>query len=145
MAHRLHADAEALYDAATRFIRLYQFRDREQALRFGLTVAQAYALDLLISSDGDTLTGLAARLRLDKSTTSRIVSGMEEAGLIAFTRPDHDRRAKQLVASTEGRKRYRRLRHAIVRANAALLKTYRPRERSAVIRALNELADRGTK
>ena len=36
---RLAADADALYEAATRFIRCYQFRDRDQALKAGLTVA----------------------------------------------------------------------------------------------------------
>ena len=44
----LHRDAVALYDAATAFIRIYQFRDRDQALRFGLTVVQAYTLDILL-------------------------------------------------------------------------------------------------
>jgi hypothetical protein len=41
----LQRDAADLYDAATAFIRIYQFRDRDQALRLGLTVVQAYALD----------------------------------------------------------------------------------------------------
>lgn len=141
---RLMADAGALYDAATRFIRLYQFRDRDQALQFDLTVAQAYALDLLTASGGSTLKELAAGLRLDKSTTSRIVSGMEKAGLIEWSRPEHDRRAKHLVASAKGKRQYTRLREAIVLDNARLLKTYQPRERRAVIRALNELADRST-
>ena len=47
----LQRDAAELYDAATAFIRMYQFRDRDQALRFGLTVAQAYALEVLLSRD----------------------------------------------------------------------------------------------
>jgi hypothetical protein len=32
----LQRDAAELYDASTVFIRIYQFRDRDQALRFGL-------------------------------------------------------------------------------------------------------------
>ncbi len=137
-------DAAALYEAATAFIRIYQFRDRDQALRFGLTVVQAYTIDVLLSSRGDSLTGLARALRLDKSTMSRVISGMTKWGLVEWSRPDQDRRAKQIVASPEGRRRYERLRRAIVRDNVRLLASYTPAARRAVITALRELAQRAS-
>jgi DNA-binding MarR family transcriptional regulator len=140
----LHQDAAALYQAATAFIRIYQFRDRDQALRFGLTVVQAYSLDILLSSDGLTLTGLAEALQLDKSTTSRIVSGMTRHGLVEWSRPAHDLRAKQITASAEGRRRYARLRRSIVRDNERLLASYTPTARRAVIAVLGELARRAS-
>ena len=84
----LQRDAAALYEAATAFIRIYQFRDRDQALRFGLTVVQAYTLDLLLSSDGESLTGLARGLYLDKSTMSRVISGMTRHGLVEWSRQE---------------------------------------------------------
>jgi DNA-binding MarR family transcriptional regulator len=133
-------DAEALFEAATDFIRIYQFRDRDQGLKFGLTVVQSYALDILIRSGGESLTGLAGWLQLDKSTMSRVVSGMERHGLVEWSRPEHDRRAKTIVASAEGRRRFERLRRAIVRDNARLLAAYSPAERRAVIKALRQLA-----
>ena len=133
-------DADALYDAATAFIRTYQFRSRDQALKHDLTVAQAYTLDVLLTCGGTSLNGVAQALRLDKSTTSRIVAGMERSGLVEWSRPDHDQRAKQIVASREGRRRYGRLRRAIVRDNVGLLAAYSPAERAAVIRALHQLA-----
>src|SRR5258706_1457080 len=118
----LQRDAGELYDAATAFIRIYQFRDRDHALRYGqLTVVQAFALDLLLASGGQRVTELARALRLDKSTTSRVISGMTQHGLVEWSRPEHDRRAKAIVASAEGRRRYQRLRRAIVRHNARLL------------------------
>ena len=135
-------DAAALYEAATAFIRIYQFRDRDQALKSGLTVVQAYTLDLLLSSDGRSLTELAQGLRLDKSTTSRIISGMARRGLVAWSRPAHDRRAKQIVASPEGRRRYERHRRAIVRDNARLLASYTPAARRAAIAVLRQLVQR---
>lgn len=138
----LEQDAAELYDAATSFIRIYQFRDRDQALRIGLTVAQAYALDVLLSDDGQSLTGLAGALQLDKSTTSRIVSGMSRHGLVVWSRLDNDRRAMRIVASAEGKRRYQRLRRAIVRENARLLASYSSAERSAAISILRRLADR---
>jgi DNA-binding MarR family transcriptional regulator len=138
----LQRDAAALYEAATALIRFYQFRDRDQALKFGLTVVQAYTLDILLSSNGHSLTGLAQGLRLDKSTVSRVIAGMTRHGLVEWSRPEHDRRAKQIVASPEGRRRYERLRRAIVRDNARLLASYTPAARRAVITALRQLAHR---
>jgi len=138
----LQRDAAALYDAATAFIRIYQFRDRDQALKFGLTVAQAYALDILLSSDGQSLTALARSLRLDKSTMSRIISAMVKHGLVEWSRPDDDQRGKHIVASPEGRRRYARLRRAIERDNERLLASYSPAARRAVITALRQLAQR---
>ena len=138
----LQRDAAALYEAATALIRFYQFRDRDHALRFGLTVVQAYTLDILLSSDGQTLTGLAQGLRLDKSTVSRVIAGMTRHGLVEWSRPEHDLRAKQIVASPEGRRRYERLRRAIVRDNARLLASYTPAARRAIITALRQLAHR---
>jgi DNA-binding MarR family transcriptional regulator len=138
----LQRDAAELYAAATAFIRIYQFRDRDQALRLGLTVVQAYALDVLLSSDGQRLTGLADVLQLDKSTTSRVVAGMKRNGLVEWSRPAHDRRAMWIVASAEGKKRYERLRRAIVRENARLLSSYAPAERHAAISILRQLTER---
>jgi len=138
----LQRDAAELYDAATAFIRMYQFRDRDQAMRFGLTVVQAYALEILLSRDGQRLTALAEALRLDKSTTSRIVAGMKRHGLVEWSRPQHDRRAMWIVASAEGKQRYERLRRAIVRENARLLASYAPAARRAAITLLRQLVDR---
>jgi DNA-binding MarR family transcriptional regulator len=138
----LERDAAALYAAATAFIRIYQFRDRDQALKYGLTVVQAYALDILVATGGQGLTALADAIRLDKSTMSRVVSGMARNGLVEWSRPAHDRRAKQIVASAEGKRRYERLRHAIVRANARLLASYPRPARRAAIDILRQLTDR---
>jgi len=139
----LRRDAAALYDAATAFIRRYQFRDRNQALRFGLTVVQAYALDLLVDADGAVRLGdLAAALHLDKSTMSRVVAGMKRRGLVEWSRSPDDARAMAIAATGDGRGRYRRLRAAIVRDNARLLADYTPAERRAIVAALRQLAGR---
>ncbi|MBY0497985.1 MAG: MarR family winged helix-turn-helix transcriptional regulator [Cyanobacteria bacterium] len=138
------ADADALFDAATAFIRIYQFRSRDQALSFGLTVAQAYTLDLLLSCRGTTQNAIAGALQLDKSTTSRIIKGMTRARLIDIERGEHDQREKFIVASREGRKRYTRMRAAIVRQNEQLLSEYSAAGRKAVIKALRQLAERAS-
>ena len=140
----LAADADALYDAATAFIRIYQFRSRDRALHYGLTVAQAYALDVLLACHGTTQNGIAQALRLDKSTTSRIIAGMARAGLIEVSRPVGDQREKHIAASREGRRRYSKMRAAIVRQNVQLFADYSPAARKAVITALRQLAERAS-
>lgn len=138
----LQRDAAELYAAATAFIRFYQFRDRDQAVRAGLTVVQAYALDILLSRDGQRLSELAEALQLDKSTTSRIVAGMKRRGLVGWSRPEHDRRGMWIVASADGKGRYERLRRALVRENARLLASYTPTARRGAIRILRDLVAR---
>lgn len=135
----LERDAAALYDAAGEFIRFYQFRDRNAMLKSGLTVAQAYALEILLDLDGARLTTLAQRLRLDKSTTSRIVAGMIRRGLAGWSRDEHDRRAKHIVASPEGKRRYAQHRRTVERENARLLGSYTAAGRRTVIAGLREL------
>jgi MarR family transcriptional regulator, 2-MHQ and catechol-resistance regulon repressor len=140
----LRQDAADLYDAATAFIRIYQFRDRDRALALELTVVQAYALDILLSADGQSLSQLAQALRLDKSTTSRIVAGMTRRGMAEWSRREDDRRAKRIVASAEGKRRYGRLRQTIVRDNARLLASYPAAARRNAISILWQLVGRVT-
>lgn len=142
MSPGLSHDAAALYEAATKFIRIYQFRNRDQALKYGLTVVQAYALEILLSGGPQGINGLAAALRLDKSTTSRVVAGMTRKRLVQWTRPEQDRRAKHIVPSAEGKRRYQQLRRAIVAANARLLDSYSPTARRGAINILHQLAER---
>ena len=141
-ASSLQRDAAELYDAATVFIRYYQFRDRDQALRSGLTVVQAYALDILLTSNGQRLTSLAEALYLDKSTTSRVVASMEKGGLVDLTYPETDRRSVWIVASAEGKRRYLQHRRGIERDNARFLASYAPTERRAAVKILRELVER---
>jgi DNA-binding MarR family transcriptional regulator len=138
----LQRDAAALFEAARAYNRFYQFRDRDTVLRSGLTVVQSYALGILISGDGATLTGLARGLQLDKSTTSRVVKGMTKHDLVEWSRGEHDQRTKHIIASPEGKRRYGRHRRSIERDNARLLASYPPAARRAIITALRQLTRR---
>src|SRR2546426_9564327 len=106
----VHRGAAALYDAATAFIRFYQFRDRDQALRLGLTVVQAYALDTLLAAGGPRLAGLADALQVDKSTTSLIVAGMKRRALVEWLRAEHDLGGTRYAAPAVGRRCFHALR-----------------------------------
>src|SRR3954462_6510043 len=76
----LERDTEALYDALSELIRVYQFRDRDRICCFDVSVTQCYALEALARRGGMTLNDLAAQLYLDKSTASRVVDALERKG-----------------------------------------------------------------
>jgi DNA-binding MarR family transcriptional regulator len=103
---------------------------------------QAYTLDILLKSNGQRLTELAAALQLDKSTASRVVAGMKRHGLVEWSRPAADRRAISIVPTAEGKRRYDRLRQAITRDNVRLLSSYAPAARRAAIAILEQLVQR---
>ena len=67
---------------------------------------------------------------------------MTRHGLVEWSRSEHDRRAKEIIASAEGKRRYERLRRAIVEDNARLLAFYSPSARQGAITILRQLADR---
>jgi DNA-binding MarR family transcriptional regulator len=69
---------------------------------------------------------------------------MTDHGLVEWSRPAHDGRGKWIVASALGRRRYERLRRALVRDNERLLASYSKSARSAAISVLRRLAERAT-
>ncbi len=66
-----------------------------------------YALLRVLAECGPTRSGeLAARLGLDKSTTSRLTAGVVELGLVRSTVDDTDARARLVELTGEGRRRF---------------------------------------
>jgi hypothetical protein len=63
-------------------------------------------------------------------------------GSVEWRGPNTTGRGKTIVASKEGKRRYQRLRRAIVRDNARLLASYTPAARRAAIAVLGQLARR---
>ena len=98
----LDADAKSLRRSLSELIRLVQFRDRDRICCHDVTVSQCYALEAVARSGPWRLGDLATHLYLDKSTTSRIVDGLETKGYLD-RRPDpSDRRAVLLEATESG-------------------------------------------
>jgi MarR family transcriptional regulator, 2-MHQ and catechol-resistance regulon repressor len=79
----LTRQARELQDALSEFVRVYQFRDRDQICCHDVSVTQCYALDALLRRGLATLNELAAELCLDKSTASRVVATLERKGYAA--------------------------------------------------------------
>jgi DNA-binding MarR family transcriptional regulator len=70
----------------------------------GVTLAQCHALLEIESKSKESLTDLAKTLCLDKSTVSRTVDGLVNAGLINRTIPEENRRMSVLQLTDTGKK-----------------------------------------
>ena len=134
------ADTVDFYEAFQEVLRLYQFRDRNRAGTGGLSVNQCYALESIERLGPLTLNELAARLALDKSSASRIVSSLEKAGLVRRSTLGTDARALQLEATPAGAELHESIRRDIMARQDRLLADLDPTTRRALTRFLRKLA-----
>lgn len=136
----LTRDAVALTEAVSDLVRVYQFRDRDQICCHDISVTQCYALEALVQHGPMRSTALAARLYLDKSTTSRVATTLVRKGYVE-QRPDRaDGRAVALRVTAAGRALYRRINDDLVAQQKALLADLDPDLRAGVTRVISRLA-----
>lgn len=85
-----------------RVARLGAAMEREEQGGIGASVSELFAMEEL-SGSPLTQKELADRLGLEKSTVSRLVSGLEAKGWVSRSRHLHNRRFSQVTLSTAGR------------------------------------------
>lgn len=78
----LDKDSFELHKALSDLVRVYQFRDRNRICYYDVSVTQCYAISAIIAHGAMTLTELAVKLYLDKSTASRVVDSLEQKGYV---------------------------------------------------------------
>jgi MarR family 2-MHQ and catechol resistance regulon transcriptional repressor len=138
----VHLDehAEALYDALSELVRVYQFRDRDHICCHDVSVTQCYAIEALLRRGPSTLNDLAEELYLDKSTASRVVAALERKGYVAKGRDPRDARAFALTVTAAGRALYRRIRKDLVAEERALMADFAPDVREAAAQLIRRVA-----
>lgn len=136
----LAEDAAALYAVMTELLRVYQFRDRDRAGYHGLTITQWYVMEVLERLGPITLNELATDMRLDKSTLSRVVDGLERKQAVRRTANPADGRSALLAPTPAGRRRYRRVEADLIAENAEVLSRFRPAVRRQLIALIARLA-----
>jgi MarR family transcriptional regulator, 2-MHQ and catechol-resistance regulon repressor len=136
----LAADSLALQRAVQDLVRLYQFRDRDRICCHDVSVTQCYALEALVVAGPQRLNDLAARLRLDKSTASRVVDALERKGYASRLADASDARAVALTATPAGRKLHQRIHDDLVREHEQLVADLTPSARRAAIEVIGRLA-----
>ncbi|HSG08550.1 MAG TPA: MarR family transcriptional regulator [Longimicrobiales bacterium] len=137
---RLLSDAHGLYGALNELLRVVQFRDRDLACCYDVSVTQCYALKAVVDGGPMTVNDLAARLYLDKSTASRVAGGLEDKGYVGRERDASDGRIVRLRATRQGVELCGRIEAELARAYARMLEDFDPEVRSAMIRLLGRLA-----
>ncbi len=139
-ARDLERDAVALQAAVSELVRVYQFRDRDRICCHDISVTQCYALETLVEHGPIRLSGLAERLFLDKSTTSRVVGTLVKKGYVEQHADESDRRATDLRATARGRHLYTRITDGLVEQQKELLQDLDPDVRDGVVKVIRALA-----
>ncbi len=132
-------DALRLSEALGELVRVVQFRDRDRACCHDVSVSQCYALKAVVDAGALTINELAAHLYLDKSTASRIASGLVDRELLARRRDPGDGRVVELVATPAGRAVRDRIAEDLVREYAELMSDFDPEVRAAIARLVGRL------
>lgn len=137
---RLHEDAQALHVALAELVRLYQYRDRDRICCHDISVTQCHALEVLVEQGAQRSQVLSAALRLDKSTTTRVVDALVRKGYVERTPDTEDRRAVSLRATAAGKRLYHRINDDLVEGQQALIADLPAETRRASIELIRRLA-----
>ena len=140
MGTGLDRQAKELHEALIEFVRLYQFRDRDRICCHDVSVSQCYALDVLVRRDRATLNEVAAELRLDKSTASRVIGALERKGYVARAQHPSDARAVLLAATPAGRKLYAKISDGLIAEQREILAAFPATVREAAPALIRRLA-----
>ncbi len=125
-------EVEPLRRASRQVVRELGFLDGHPPSH-GLTTSQCHAL-IEIGQEGQLTTGeLAHLLNLDKSTLSRRVQPLVEAGLLAAKEDPGDRRRRPLTLTQQGRQRLARVHEDASRHVRDALQLLNEAERRAVV------------
>jgi MarR family 2-MHQ and catechol resistance regulon transcriptional repressor len=118
----LQKDAQALHVALSHLVRVYQFRDRDRICCYDVSVTQCYALEVLVERGALRSMSLAEALKLDKSTTSRVVDALVRKGYVEKTADADDARAVALRVTRQGRSLYERINGELISQQAELIR-----------------------
>jgi DNA-binding MarR family transcriptional regulator len=140
---RLHSAASAsrqfLEDAGS-LLRALQLRDRASCSDHGLTAAQWHVLRSLFDEGPITMRELAERIRVTRSTLTRIVDLVEKKGFIKRRGARQDRRQVQVLLTRKGEDATLAVRGALLQSSREILQLLRPHEQVSALSGLALLA-----
>ena len=106
---------------------------------FDLSMSQAFALHELDGGTPLSQRDLAERLRLEKSTVSRLAAELERKGLLVRERDPDNRRLYRLRLTDEGHALHARMRGTFQHRYARWVSAMTPAERAALLTGLQAL------
>lgn len=128
----LEETAALLHSAAVRLLRRSRVHDTESS---GLSTARLSALSVIVYGGPLRLTDLASAEQVTPATMTRLVDGLEEAGLVQRHRDPSDGRIRELRATRRGRAVLERARQERLRHLSEELRSLSQRELGLVRRA----------
>jgi MarR family transcriptional regulator, 2-MHQ and catechol-resistance regulon repressor len=137
---RLEQDARDLREALSELIRVYAFRDRDRICCYDISVTQCYALQAISRRGPLTLNELSAELYLDKSTTSRVVDGLEKKGYATRLTHPESRRSILVEPTPAGATLLDRIEADLLSEEMRLLEDFEPEVRKGAARLIQRLA-----
>ncbi|MFH1766053.1 MAG: MarR family transcriptional regulator [Gemmatimonadota bacterium] len=132
-------DAARLQEALAGLIRVLQFRDRDRACCYALSVSQCHALLTLIQNGPMPVTQLGDHLYLEKSTASRLAKAMLEKELVRKRAPQADGRIVILQVTEAGNRLARKILNDLAEEYMDLLEEFEPEVRGALPLLLDRL------
>lgn len=136
-ARSLESVALRIHAAAIHLLR----RLRAEDVEAGVTPARLSALSVLVFGGPCSLTELAEAEQVSSPTMSRLVTALEEAGLVSRRRDPDDGRAVRLEATEEARDLLEEGRDRRVGRLAELLSALEPEELETVARSAELLEE----
>jgi MarR family 2-MHQ and catechol resistance regulon transcriptional repressor len=135
----LMRDAARVQEALSELIRVIQFRDRDRACCYDLSVSQCHALETLIRKGPMTVTQLGDQLYLEKSTASRLAKGLLQKELVRKRAPHTDGRVIILQVTEGGHRLARKILNDLAEEYMDLLDQFDPAVRAALPVLLDRL------
>jgi DNA-binding MarR family transcriptional regulator len=108
--------------------------------RYRLTTQQFWVLVAISEHPGVSLGELAAHLRMDKPTASRVVFALMKRKLVQVKRDPTDRRRARLCLGSPGAAMGQELRELAAAVRAAVVRGFNPSEQAALRVALRRIA-----
>lgn len=106
-----------------------------------MTADQYVLLALLNVEDGVTQQELTRRAASDPNTVRAMLVLLENKGLVARKAHDTDRRARRVLVTAKGKRKYKQLAATLVPLQDALRAPYSESEASALVDALQQLCE----
>lgn len=136
------ADADRFAEAWDAFVlALRRSQARGQIARDALTLAQYYMLAQLKEQEALSVRQLAEGAAVAPPTATRLIDGLERAGLVLRSRSLRDRRTVLVSLTDAGREALKRKQAQIGRRRRTIYERLEPEERRQSERLLHHLAE----
>ena len=133
---------EALALAVHELLRRVRFDDVEAVCSWGLTRTECHTLEVIALDGPLSVNDIAARIRLNKSTASRVAQSLEEKKLIERRDSESDRRSVRMSVTPKGKSLWQQIVRATSETYDDVLAGCSDSERKVVTKVLKRIADR---